>query len=158
MIPLAEFDVVGTPGSQGSKTRYGKVVVEGSSPAGRAILKAWRTAVAEAARAVNLGPPLDGPVAVSILFRFQMPKSRPAAVRKAGVGWHTVKPDKDKTTRATFDALVQGGLIKDDARICWMHVEAIEVDGWTGATITVGAPGSVYRLLEAQRPPADTEE
>lgn len=43
------------------------------------------------------------------------------------------------------DSLTASGLIKDDARIVALRAVKLEVDGWTGATITVaeidGGPG-----------------
>ncbi len=141
MIPLASFDVVGLPAPQGSKTRMPNgALLEGGSKTGRENHRSWRQAVTWAARRVALGPPLNGPVAVAIRFRFPLPQSRPAAVRRAGIGWHRVKPDKDKLARSVFDGLKDGGLIADDARICWFTVEAVEVAGWSGATITIGTP------------------
>jgi Holliday junction resolvase RusA-like endonuclease len=112
-------------------------MIEGSSDSGRAKHKAWRQAVAEAARAAAPPTPHDVPMMAKIAFRFPMPKSRKAAVRRAGIGPHTVKPDKDKVLRCTFDALKDGGLIRDDSLICDYIVEAREVDGWTGAVIVL---------------------
>ena len=142
MSELVEFEVVGVPAPQGSKTAVttaGKArLIEGGSSTGRAKHKAWRDAVAWCARDVAPAQPHDGPLWLSIEFRFPMPKSRPAAARHAGRWPHTVKPDLDKVLRATCDGLTAGGLIADDARICAVEMEAWEVDGWTGAVIAVG--------------------
>lgn len=81
---------------------------------------------------------LDGPLKLTVEFRLRMPASRPARVRRVGRAWHTVTPDLDKLVRSTCDALTTGGLIADDARICQLAAEKIEVvDGWLGATITL---------------------
>lgn len=142
MTALVEFEVLGVPAPQGSHTAVtigGKArLIEGGSNTGRTKHKAWRTAVAEAARDVAGDTPFDGPLWLSIEFRFPMPKSRPAAARRAGRWPHTVKPDADKVLRATLDGLTAGGLIVDDARVCAVELEAWEVLGWTGAVITVG--------------------
>lgn len=149
MIDLATFEVVGLPAPQGSKTKMPNgAMLEAGSKTGRENHRSWRQAVADTARNLRLGPPMDGPVAIRILFRFPMPASRPAAVRKAGVGWHCVKPDKDKLLRTVFDSLKTAGVVKDDARICWEQVAAVEIwEGWTGAVITIGVPGPIHEVL-----------
>lgn len=155
MTALVEFEVLGVPAPQGSKTAItigGKArLIEGGSDTGRTKHKAWRTAVAEAARDVaadhDQAAPFDGPLYLSIEFRFPMPKSRPARARAAGRWPHTVKPDLDKVLRATADGLTTGGLITDDARICAIECEAWEVVSWTGAVITVGRQALPDELL-----------
>lgn len=130
------FDVVGLPAPQGSKSAFVRngraVMAEGGSSTGRAKHKAWRIAVAEAARiARDYGHHYTGPTALTVAFRFPRPKSRP----KSHHGWHTVKPDKDKVLRATLDGLVDGGLLRDDAQVCLISISATEVTEWTGASI-----------------------
>lgn len=119
-VAVAELHVVGIPAPQGSKTRMPNgAMVEGSSKTGRAATADWRRAVADAARdwvQCRNAPLLDGPLAVTIEFRFPLPKSDAHRTR------HTTKPDIDKLERATLDALVAGGLIADDARI-WQVVK-----------------------------------
>lgn len=139
---MITFEVLGLPAPQGSKTRMPNgALVEGSSTTGRAKTKAWRTSVAEAARHIAAHPdvtaPLDGPLALDVLFRLPMPASRPKRLRVAGIGWHTTKPDVSKLLRATEDALTDAGLIRDDARICTVAIDKVEVIGWTGAVITI---------------------
>jgi Holliday junction resolvase RusA-like endonuclease len=138
MIHLAAFEILGVPAPQGSKTKMPNGgMVEGSSTTGRAKHKAWRQAVASAARDIAESEPHDGPLQVIIEFRLPMPKSRPAAVRAAGKWPHTVKPDKDKLVRSTFDGFVDGGLIADDARLFSHLIEAYEVTGWLGAEVVL---------------------
>jgi Holliday junction resolvase RusA-like endonuclease len=138
---LAAFDVIGLPAPQGSKTaiRVGNAarVIEGGSTSGRVKHKAWRAAVAEAARSVADDKPYDGALALSITFRMPMPASRPKFAQVLGKIPHIVKPDKDKLIRCTLDALTDAGLIRDDARIYKLDVEAFEVVGWTGAEIVL---------------------
>lgn len=111
------LQVVGVPVGQGSKKAYvnkstGRaVVVDEKSRA----LRDWRAAIANAARDELTRvprPPIDGPIEVKIYFRFGSSKSDPHRF------WHAVKPDLDKLVRAVFDALTEGGAIRDDARIC----------------------------------------
>jgi Holliday junction resolvase RusA-like endonuclease len=66
-----------------------------------------------------------------------MPASRPVAMRRAGQGPKTTAPDLDKLVRSVGDALTEGGLIRDDARICAVHATKSEVQGWSGAVITI---------------------
>lgn len=139
---MITFEVLGVPAPQGSKTRMPNgALVEGSSKTGRTKTKAWRSAVADAARDIaghdDVPAPLDGPLGIDILFRLPMPASRPKRMRAAGVGWHTTKPDVSKLLRATEDALTDAGLIRDDARICTVVIDKVEVIGWTGAVITI---------------------
>ncbi len=128
---LAEFEVIGLPAAQGSKRHVGNgVMVEMAKGH-----KPWRAAVAAAARDAAPGAPLTGPLILEVDFRFAMPKSRPSAVRSAGWGPKTTAPDLDKLVRAVGDALIEGGLIHDDALICAVAASKSEVIGWTGATI-----------------------
>jgi Holliday junction resolvase RusA-like endonuclease len=151
-MTVVEILVLGLPAPQGSKTPRttptGKTYVrEGSSASGRVKHKAWRAAVRdEAATLTAAVGMIRGPVKVTVEFRFPMPPSRPAALRAAGVCWHAVKPDKDKLLRSTFDALVDGGLIEDDGRICSFEVVATEhMDSWYGARITVATAPEIGR-------------
>ena len=136
---MIEFNVLGVPAPQGSKTRMPNgAMIEGSSTSGRAKLKSWRTAVAEAAREAAEHGTYDGPLRLCIVFRFATPRSRKKADRSAWTP-HMVKPDLSKIIRATEDALTDAGLIVDDARICTLWVRKFEVpEGeWTGAEIIV---------------------
>jgi Holliday junction resolvase RusA-like endonuclease len=137
--PYVVLEVLGLPAPQGSKTKMPNgAMVEAGSATGRANHRLWRTAVAEtahhAAAQYELAA-LDGPVVAELVFRFPMPASRTAAVRRAGIGPHAVKPDIDKIVRATLDGLVAGGVLRDDARVASLIAEKLEVDGWTGARI-----------------------
>lgn len=118
---VAELEVVGLPAPKGSKTGFYNqtlkrvVIVEGKSGPGRKAVAAWQDAVCEQARLfieAHPQPPLTGPLAVDLKFRFPPTKSDPYRF------WHATKPDLDKLVRATFDAMKLGGLIADDASIC----------------------------------------
>ena len=155
MKMLAAFTVEGLPAPQGSKTavmwgdRPG--LIEGGSKVGRAKHKAWREAVEHVASQVRADEPYDGPLSVSVDFRMPMPKSRPAAVKRAGIGWHSVKPDKDKLLRSTLDGLTAGGLIADDARVARILLTATETTGQAGADIVV------HQLKSVQAEPQGTD-
>lgn len=141
---MITFEIVGEPMQQGSKTRMPNgAMIEGGpqSAESRQRRKSWRTAVAEAARdaAQNLPEPLDGPLALSVEFRFTMPKSRPKAAREAGRWPKTTTPDLDKLVRALGDGLEAGGLVRSDARFAVIEASKVEVIGWTGAVVSIEA-------------------
>lgn len=148
---LHKFDVLGIPKPQGSKKAF--------SANGRAMLKesgglshaAWRNAVAEAAqREASSHPdtPHQGPLVVSITYRFPMPLSRPKLIRNIGIAWKTTSPDIDKLDRCINDGLMAGGLIKDDATICVMYSRKVEIaDGWVGATIIISTPLTAQHVV-----------
>lgn len=113
---MIEFVVFGSPGPQGSK----KFV--GTTKAGRGLMvesskkvKPWRMDVKAQAEiaAASLGAPLDGPLAVSMVFTLPKPKSAP----KTRKTWADKKPDLSKLARSTEDAISDAGLWADDARV-----------------------------------------
>jgi Holliday junction resolvase RusA-like endonuclease len=137
---VVDFHVLGLPAPQGSKTRMPNgAVIEGKSAVQRERHGNWRSAVAEAAKNAvsthNLAAALNGPLHLTVRFRFPMPAGRAKRVHEYGSAWKTSAPDLDKILRATGDALTAGGLIVDDARICQITVSKIETVGWTGAEI-----------------------
>lgn len=137
-MTLAQFEVIGLPAPQGSKSavvRGGRaIMVEGKTDGQRAKHTSWRDSVAAAAReAAPSGEPLSGPLQIDVLFRMPRPASRP----KSHHGWHVTMPDKDKLLRATFDALQVGGLVANDSMFAMVSCAAVEVTGWTGAVITI---------------------
>lgn len=139
------FEVVGTPAPQGSKTRMPNgAMLDGRSKGAREGHANWRSAVASAARTAALvvanndhDTPLLGPMALTIEFRFPMPKSRSRAIKDHGRNPKTSAPDLDKLIRSTGDALKEGGLIFDDALLVAVFATKVEVVGWTGARIGI---------------------
>ena len=143
-----KFNIIGLPAPQGSKTRMPNgAMVEGSSTSGRARLRDWRSTVAAVAHQQRqlVEVPFDGPVQVTVDFRFPVPKSRPKwyqrLLAKGQHGWKPTKPDLDKLLRALGDGLVQGGLIARDELICSWSAHKIEVaeGDWTGAWVLIEA-------------------
>jgi Holliday junction resolvase RusA-like endonuclease len=152
MTALVEFEVVGVPKPQGSIKAFKVGNAIRTQPAGGASFAQWRNAVAQAAKDLMLGEveqwartiggddcrvPFDGPLGLSVEFRFPMPASRSKADRTAGACWKTTAPDTDKLIRTIGDALTAAGLIADDARIVALEARKIETTGWTGAVITL---------------------
>jgi crossover junction endodeoxyribonuclease RusA len=107
--------VFGSPAPQGSKkflgrTKEGRGIMGESSKK----VKPWRQDVKAAAIAVRNGAaPMDGPLVVRMVFTVPKPGSAPKRKRTFPMR----KPDVSKLARSTEDALVDAGLIADDARI-----------------------------------------
>jgi Holliday junction resolvase RusA-like endonuclease len=112
---LITFTVAGmAPAPQGSKRWVGNAMIESSKN-----LKPWRCLVQQAAVAVN-HPTITGPVSLSCVFLFPRPKSHftsKGTIKPSAPTFHSVKPDGSKCLRSTEDALVDAGLLQDDARI-----------------------------------------
>lgn len=128
---MIDFIVHGRPAPQGSKRHVGNgVMVESSKK-----VKPWREAVKFAAlEAMGPAIPYDGPVVIKVSFSFPKPKSAP----KKRVTFPDTRSsgDIDKLLRCTFDALVDAGVLTDDARI--VGVTAHKEYGLApGAVITV---------------------
>jgi len=142
MTGAVSFHVIGTPGPQGSKTRFPNGGMKESS----AKVAPWRQDVVAAARlalGIGVAAPLDGPLALTITFRLPATTSWKAADKTRGWRWKYRTPDLDKLLRSTGDALTTSGLIADDARIVAISAEKIETTGWTGAAIHIG-PARAY--------------
>ncbi len=135
-----ELEVVGLPSPQGSKTAvmiggHARVIQAGSE-SGRMKHKSWREGVTTAARdwlTQHPRPPLCEPVRVTICFRFPLPASDKYRTR------HAQTPDIDKILRSTFDALVVGGLLKDDSFVYEVQATKLYAHGDfpVGATIHI---------------------
>lgn len=111
---MADFScfVKGVPQSQGSKRAFitgDRAVVVDANPTK---LKDWRTAINFVLQSKWEGPPLEGPVEVTLNFWLL----RPASVSEKKRPEPHVKPDLDKLTRAAFDAMT-GIVFKDDAQV-----------------------------------------
>lgn len=88
-------------------------------------LEDWRHAIAAAAAGAIDGPPIEGPVSVSVDFVFPRPQShylpansrRPEPELRPGAPvHHSGAPDVDKLLRALLDALT-GVVIRDDGQV-----------------------------------------
>lgn len=138
-MTVVTFEVVGIPKPQGSMKAFavgGRAMMK---PSGGTDFASWRNAVSEAAKraAEGLDAPLDGPLSLTVTFRFPMPTSRPKAARAAGEAFKTTAPDLDKLVRTIGDAITAANLIADDARFAIINATKVETTNWTGATIRV---------------------
>lgn len=131
------FRVFGTPAPQGSKRHVGNGrMIESSKK-----VKPWRQDVKAAAEVARMGsPPIDRPIRVTFVFTLQKPLSAPKRRRT----WPSRKPDLSKLVRSTEDAMVDAGLIRDDALIveCNARKAFPKEDAYA-----LEAPG-VYVLIE----------
>ena len=114
---MTVFFVPGVPQPQGSKTGYiksGRAVVVDKNPR---LLKPWRVAVAEAARAAwEYRELLEGPVRVEAVFVLLRPKSVTRELPH-------VRPDVDKLARAVLDGVTDAGNVwVDDAQVVQLDV------------------------------------
>lgn len=142
------------PVPQGSKTRYGKRIVEDNADR----LAPWREAVKAAAIAAidvmhDYAPrPLFAdrvPVDVEITFTFPRPGAhygtgRNAQTLKPGAPrWRTQTPDLDKLARGVLDACTAAGVWKDDAQVVGLTARKAYPGGHHDA-LTI--PGAVIRI------------
>jgi Holliday junction resolvase RusA-like endonuclease len=130
-VAVITIEVRGLPAPQGSKRPVrlgnGKIgMVESSKAVGP-----WREAVrAEMQRALESTlfagrdlPAMDGPMAVTLVFRVARAKGhyrsgRYAAELKPGAPtWPCSQPDLDKLARAVLDGLTAGGAWLDDSQV-----------------------------------------
>jgi Holliday junction resolvase RusA-like endonuclease len=149
--------VYGQPAPQGSKRHLGGgVMIEMSKK-----VKPWRQDVKAAAldvmtvtragHAQSLLPPLDGPLAASIVFTMRdQPTSRPTWWPRAvkwskSMRWRPAStPDLSKLLRSTEDALT-GVIWKDDARVVEYQRLAKYYTG-DDAPDVLDRPGAVIRV------------
>ena len=97
-------------------------------------IHAYKEAIQLAARVAMAGQaPVEGPVLVTVLFRFGRPKSHTKAAR-ADCN-HKQKPDLDNLCKAVFDAL-NGICWADDSQVCQIRAsKAWRTEGQTIAVI-----------------------
>jgi crossover junction endodeoxyribonuclease RusA len=136
------FTVAGMPPApQGSKRHVGNGrMIESSKQ-----VKPWRYLVQQAAVATQQ-PTITGPVSLSCVFLFPRPKSHfnsKGTLKPSAPTFHSVKPDGSKCLRSTEDALVDSGLLQDDARIA--------ISSFT-KRYTVGTehPGAIITIIPLQ--------
>ena len=136
-----QFCVYGHPHGQGSHRAFvvgGRAHITESDKGRHAV---WRDAVVVAAARERrtMTMPLDGPLQCGLTFRFAMAASRPKWVRDLRIVPFPSGPDLDKLVRCVADGLQAAGLITNDARICRLIADKVEVaDSWTGCEVTVG--------------------
>lgn len=155
---VVSFAVLGSPAPKGSsraffnrKTQRAQLAPSGSAVNERK-LKSWSAAVRDAALWVIGGGAAIAaprfvmqPLQVQLTFYMQRPSAHWGSGKNAGEvkasapSWPMTKPDFDKLTRTTLDAMT-GLVYDDDARIAQsVIVKAWASPGREGAFIVVGA-------------------
>lgn len=131
------FVVLGQPAPQGSKHGFVNpktkrvIIVENSAK-----VRPWREAVKAVAPD---GPKLEGPVALRIVFTVP----RPQSARK--LFYPATRPDLDKLTRSTMDAISDAGLWKDDAQVAFLETAKV----WPQfGDYALHSPGAVIAAVE----------
>jgi Holliday junction resolvase RusA-like endonuclease len=84
----------------------------------------WEQAAAWEARRQYDGEPMEGPLLVTVVAKFAIPKSWPKWRQEAaerGLVMHAVKPDASNVLKAVEDAL-QGVVYRDDSQIAAVMV------------------------------------
>jgi len=131
-MKLIHAFIPGKPVPQGSVNVYGGRVVSVKPE-----LRKWRDSIRAALLAKHTGEPLDGPLAVSLVFQIQPPQ-------KPRWSLPAVKPDVDKLIRGALDSMsttkTQTGVITDDARVVSI----------TATKTYHGAPGVFVTITEVQ--------
>lgn len=141
--------VYGTPAPQGSKRFIGVakktgrgVMIESSKK-----VKPWREDVRNEALRVRAGAaPLDLAVRVRMVFTLPKPSSAP----KKRKTFPMRKPDLSKLARSTEDALVEAGILADDARI--VGYERLEKVYPSEDPEALDAPGVLIIITPIQQP------
>ncbi|MGW1961739.1 RusA family crossover junction endodeoxyribonuclease [Streptomyces sp. NPDC001935] len=154
--PALRLTVHGTPGPQGSKNLNAAGAMYESSAA----VKPWR----EAVKAVALDAlhhdtawaPLTCPVFLEMQFSMRRPKNHFGTGKNAGrlkpsaPHFPTSKPDLDKLTRSTQDALKDAGVLADDSVVAHLFARKVYVL-WGDALLTPGAVIKVWRLTDLHK-------
>ena len=155
MTLALSFEVHGTPGPQGSKTRNAAGAMYESS----AKVKPWREAVKSAALdrlSYDIcWSPLREAVRLEVVFTLPRPKSHFGTGKNAGLvkpsapQFPTGKPDTDKLLRSTQDALKDAGVVLDDSVVT--DTVAAKRYVLTGDD-TLSHPGAVIRVWRLTQP------
>lgn len=115
---MIAFDVLGEPKAQPrAKARRCGGFVMIYTPA---TAKQWKGLVADAAKPFLLSDPIEGPVALTLRFRFARPKSHLTSkgeLTKSAPQQKTSKPDLDNLEKAIMDAITDVGLWRDDSQV-----------------------------------------
>lgn len=142
--------VFGDPAPQGSMTCKARHVTKPNlQPSNELELKAWRSRVEKAGRALPVTG-LVGPLRVVATHTIARPRTIPLRLR----AWPmTVSPghgDVDKLARALLDGLATSGVFGNDAQVCGLTVWKRYPDSpsvpWIDPADHLDRPGVVIRI------------
>lgn len=130
-MTVLEFFVPGFPQTQAGT----REVMAGNFPrqitTGSAQLTWWRGRVTEVAELARVAQRVETfsrtAVKLTLGFYLPMPRSRPAALRHAGVGPAISQLDMDKMVRAVQDSLKLAGVYRDDVEVAQLSTAKCEV-------------------------------
>ncbi|GAB3750119.1 RusA family crossover junction endodeoxyribonuclease [Microlunatus parietis] len=141
--------VYGTPIPKGNMTCLGPRGKGGRHlivDAKRRELEVWQGKVTAAAGALlaKIGHQLAGPVAVSVTFTVERPKTVPLTKRPWPIT-RSAGGDADKLLRAVLDGLTDGGVIADDSQVASCEVWRCYPDT-PGCPDRMDRPGALIRI------------
>lgn len=148
MKPIT-IHVPGTPKPGGSKTAFpfrrndGSLGARVVDAAGKGNAT-WRNLVVVHAKQAHKGPPMKGPIRLSVTFRMPRPKRHyrgNGKLRGDAPLWHVSRPDTTKLLRAVEDALTDAGLWADDGCVA----------SQTAVKCYADQPGCVIEVFELCR-------
>ena len=143
---MIAFTAYGIPTPQGSMRGFvpkgwGRPVLTSDNKR----LRPWRQAIVDACRQELAGrPPIEGPVAVELVFYLPRPKSAPRRVLHPAK-----KPDLDKLVRAALDALTAAGAWRDDSQVVDVVARKRFAGGVFDPAAEVGVPRATIGVREA---------
>jgi len=92
----------------------------------------WMANATDLMRFAHTGPPMSGPLSLSLVIIKRRPKTRPACVSWPGARenwkeggllmWCPSTPDASNVVKAVEDCLTKAGVIEDDRFICRLTV------------------------------------
>lgn len=84
----------------------------------------WKGQIAAAAMPHKPAAQLEGPLHVTLLFRFARPKSHwsKKGLKPTAPEYHTSKPDADNLAKAVLDCITQLRFWRDDAQVSALDV------------------------------------
>lgn len=128
------------------QSKGGKPFAHNYTPAKHPV-NAYKAAVQLAASGAYGGPPLEGPVAVSLLYVMPRPSNKTWRTKAMPREWYVGRVDRDNLEKATLDALSKI-LWRDDRQVCSGPTQVVIADGREQPHVEI-----VVESLEG-RPPA----
>lgn len=132
-----DFFVPGTPKAQPRPRAFSRGGVTRIYNPGTA--EGWKGLIALAAKRFRPARPMEGPIAVTIIFYLRRPKRLFRKKDPPGPIPYIARPDWDNLGKAVTDALTELSFWRDDALAWDVHVRKFYAakDGETGARITI---------------------
>ena len=91
-------------------------------------VNAFKASIRLAASQVYQGPPLEGPLSVTLTFIFPRPASMQWKKQPQPRAWHMKRPDAENVIKAFLDSLT-GTIWRDDAQVSFLQVSKVIASG-----------------------------